>query len=497
MGAKAKAKRERVLAAEPQTAAATGISRFARIERHPATFLLASVVILVPCFWQSRLQAGDLSSHIYNAWLAQLAGKGQAPGLAIVPQTTNVLFDLLLSALFRAFGAAAAQRIAVALAVLVFFWGTFTFVNVTSRGAWKVAPALAALTYGWVFHIGFFNFYLSLGLCFLALALVWDAPPIRLAAAIPLLGLAYVAHALAVAWAVAVLIYAWLWRGVPVRFRRHLFLIALGGLLLLCGGIWATMRTHWFSTQFWRATGADQLWVYGSKYTWAAGALAAIWVWIGAERWRRAPVCPAGPLLPIGVLTSVGILAIPTVIWIPPYNHQLSFISDRMSLALAILVCGLVAGSRVRGLQSGAMGVAAVLFFGCLYADERVLNNFEDQVDQVISQLPPRQPVVLSLIDEEVRVNAITHAIDRACIGRCWSYGNYEPSSGQFRLRVAGDTTLAARTNADANGFQNGRYVVQPRDLPLYQILIDEEGRLVVRQAPVGHPIGVLPWSGL
>lgn len=496
MGVKAKAKRERARAAA-QPAPPAVVSRFARFERHPAVFLLVSCAILLPCFWQSRIQAGDLSSHIYNAWLAQLAAKGQAPGLAIVPQTTNVLFDLLLGALLRAFGPAAAQRIAVGLAVLVFFWGAFTFVNTVSRRAWKVAPALAALTYGWVFHIGFFNFYLSLGLCFWALALVWDAPPRRLPLAIPLLAVAYLAHVLAVAWALAVLAYAWVWRSVPSGSRPYLFAGGLAGLALLGIGVRATMRTHWFLWQFWRVTGADQLWIYGDKYTWAAGILASIWVWIAIERWRRGPVQSAGPLLPACVLTALGIFVIPTAIWIPRYDHQLSYISDRMSLPLAILVCGLLASSRVRLWQPAAMGLAAGLFFSFLYADESVLNDFEDQVDGIVAQLPPSQRVVLSLVDNDIQVNAITHTIDRACVGRCWSYGNYEPSSGQFRLRVVGDTSLAARTTVEADGFQTGRYLVRPRDLPLYQILADNTGRLVVRLAPVGHPIGVMPWNGL
>jgi len=99
----------------PETAAAE--SRFAR---HPAAFLLASVGLLIPCFWQSRLQAGDLSSHLYNAWLAQLIERDQAPGLSTAFQATNVLFDLLLKALFGALGAGPAQRIAVAFCVLVF-----------------------------------------------------------------------------------------------------------------------------------------------------------------------------------------------------------------------------------------------------------------------------------------------------------------------------------------------------------------------------------------
>src|ERR1039457_1327506 len=83
--------------------------------RSPVAYLLASVLLLVPCYWQSRLQLGDLSSHIYNAWLAQLIESGRAPGLAIVHQTTNVLFDLILSGLFNTLGADAAQRISVSL----------------------------------------------------------------------------------------------------------------------------------------------------------------------------------------------------------------------------------------------------------------------------------------------------------------------------------------------------------------------------------------------
>ena len=85
-------------------------AKLAALARRPIAYVLASLLLLVPCYWQSRLQLGDLSSHIYNAWLAQLIESGRAPGLAIVPQTTNVLFDLILSGLFKSLGAEAAQR---------------------------------------------------------------------------------------------------------------------------------------------------------------------------------------------------------------------------------------------------------------------------------------------------------------------------------------------------------------------------------------------------
>ena len=64
----------------------------------------------------------------------------------------------------------------------------------------------------------------------------------------------------------------------------------------------------------------------------------------------------------------------------------------------------------------------------------------------------------------------IQHIIDRACIGRCFSYGNYEPGSALFRVRaspgnpyVLGDYDLAVDT-------EQGGYIVQARDLPVYQI---------------------------
>src|SRR5260370_42381591 len=94
--------------------------------------LLLSMILLIPCFWQRRIQAGDLASHIYNSWLAQQIHLGKAPGLTLAPLTSNVLFDLALRMLFQAFAAEAAQRISVSAAALSFFWGAFALVSGTS-----------------------------------------------------------------------------------------------------------------------------------------------------------------------------------------------------------------------------------------------------------------------------------------------------------------------------------------------------------------------------
>src|SRR4249920_1973722 len=92
-------------------------------------YLLASILVLAPVFWQPRVQAGDLSSHIYNAWLTQLIETGRTQGLVVVRQSTNILFDLMLGSLFRLAGAEFAQRMSVSIAVLIFVWGAFHFVS--------------------------------------------------------------------------------------------------------------------------------------------------------------------------------------------------------------------------------------------------------------------------------------------------------------------------------------------------------------------------------
>jgi hypothetical protein len=88
-------------------------------------------------------------------------------------------------------------------------------------------------------------------------------------------------------------------------------------------------------------------------------------------------------------------------------------------------------------------------------------------------------------------VNPLTPMMDRSCIGRCYSYANYEPSTAQFRVRVNGENPFVAATYADSYAMQTGKYVVKQQDLPLYQIIADQSGELQVRVPPVGQPCGI------
>jgi hypothetical protein len=84
----------------------------------------------------------------------------------------------------------------------------------------------------------------------------------------------------------------------------------------------------------------------------------------------------------------------------------------------------------------GAMAAIAFVFFGLSYADERALNQVETEMEQAVAQLPPGQRVVSALADPESRINPLDHVVDRICVGRCFSYANYEPSTAQFRVRA-------------------------------------------------------------
>src|SRR5205823_352887 len=134
------------------------------------------------------------------------------------------------------------------------------------------------LAYGWVFHIGFFSFYLSLGMCFWAIALGWHGSPRRWAAAAAVLAIAWTAHALPVVWTVAILLY----RQVSIRLEPRARLLALIGSAMALGllrvalGKWVS--TRWFPVQITKTTGLDQVAVFGDKYQIVVIGLAVVWI---------------------------------------------------------------------------------------------------------------------------------------------------------------------------------------------------------------------------
>jgi hypothetical protein len=67
-------------------------------------------------------------------------------------------------------------------------------------------------------------------------------------------------------------------------------------------------------------------------------------------------------------------------------------------------------------------------------------------------------------------VHPLAHAIDRACIGHCFSYANYEPSTAQFRVRCTPANSLVCCQPGVVFQLQAEGHVVTSAEAPLYEI---------------------------
>lgn len=432
-----------------------------------------SALVIIPCFWQSRIQAGDLSSHVYNVWLANGIKAGKLPGLTIVSQWTNVLFDVFLGKAVQATGYALGQKLAVAAAVLVFFWSAFGFVTVVSeRRPWHMMLPLAVFTYGWVFHMGFFNYYISAAFSIAALAVCWHGPNRKSLFAVPLLALGTLAHALPVAWAVGAILYVWLSGALRNRAPFATFAIAFASTVGLSLVLTKRFQTRHSLQQVFAAAGADQVVVFGTKYVVICIALLLFWFALWRDLRKRFGYSQilASQSFQLFAITVATIVILPTAVLLPGYEHGLMYIADRMSLIIGVLVCAMLGRAVPTKPQRVFIACIVLLFFGWTFRETARANAVESKISAALLQVPQGSRVLSSFQDSQSRVNPLSHAVDRACIGRCFSYGNYEPSTKQFRIRATAPNPYVASAYIDADAIQNGNYRVQPQDPPVFQI---------------------------
>ncbi len=196
------------------------------------------------------------------------------------------------------------------------------------------------------------------------------------------------------------------------------------------------------------------------------------------------------------LISATGVAILPGAVLIPGFHHGLVYIAERMSLGVGICVCALLGASQPRAMVRYAAVGVAILFFGFLYRDERALNAFEDRMQDTVAQIPPGQRVVSGVEDPSLRANALTHMIDRVCLGRCFSYANYEPSTAQFRIRANSANAIVAADYKDSFDLQQGKYVLKERDAPLYKLDL-ENGTFVIRKLKAGTLCGIAYWKAL
>jgi hypothetical protein len=437
-----------------------------------------SAVLLLPCFWHKRIEAGDLASHTYNAWLAQLISRGDAPGLYLVRQWNNILVDMALAKLGGALGFAAAEKVVVSACVLIFFWGAFAFIAAsTRRPPWVLVPAIAMIAYGWTFQMGFMNYYLSLGFGFFVAALFWRGRAVDWIAALLLSGLTLMAHPMGFLSLVGMVAYIRLAEKSSGRFR---WLVLASAFLAVLALHWYIVRhfrvAYWDTPFFYLLNGADQLVLYGRRYlipAWIALIFGTGCFIHGRvqQRKRREPVWSFRTALGLWAILLFVAAMIPELIYLPRYAAPIGFPVARLTAVTAIIGLCVLGSVRPRSWHLAGLAVCAVIFFVFLYGDTGRLNKMEDQVEQMTKTLPYGRRVIETIAaPPDSRIPFINHIVDRACIGRCFAYANYEPASGQFRIRVRPASPIATDSADSAQAMEDGKYVVRPQDLPITQI---------------------------
>ncbi len=457
---------------------AAGLSEPARFVReHWAIFLCTSVFVLAPCFWHWEIVASDLGSHLYNAWLVQLIRHGQAPGLWIAPQRTNVLFDFLLSGLGSILGLRVAEKIAVALAVLIFFWGMFALISAATRRApWVLLPVIAMVTYAYTFHMGFFNYYISLGLSFFSLAIFWRGKGWERLIAVAIAPLVLVAHPLGFLWLLAAAAYVGIVEMAPRRrYQWLLFAGAVASLFAVHIYLWHHYVADAGAKPFYAFNGADQLFLFGERYRILARALlvfALISLAVDIVRRRHDPKLWTSYAIPLQlyILVELSVWLLPDAIHFPPPTATIALLTERLTSVSAVLGCCLLGAMRPSKWHLAVGAALAAVFFSFVYQDTGTVNRMEAQIVNLVGNLPPNQRVMATIMPPRGSRILVQHIIDRACIARCFSYGNYEPGSADFRVRALPDNPYVLPTYDLAIDMEKGDYTVRREDLPAYQV---------------------------
>ena len=492
----------------------SGIPVAARFVRDRWPILVPiSIVLILPCFWHRRIEAGDLGSHTYNAWLVHLIRQGSAPGLWVKHIWDNVLFDWMLSGLSSLFGFGLGEKIAVSLAVLLFFWSVFAFVSAISHTVpWTLLPAMAMLAYGWAFQLGLFNYYLATALSFLALSIFCVTRGWKQLYAVALTPLIFLAHPLGLAWFLGAALYILIAERAPERLRVHL--AATAGLLLLLihkfmwhgGGhhvrLGFRVGESGYSMPFYTITGIDQLVIYSNRYRLLAGGLflfvTACLLYDVAKRRNEEGYWSRWRLpLELYIVVELGVLLLPDIVYLSIYASPIFLLLQRLGLVSAILMVALLGTLRKRAWHVVGFGLFACVFFFFLYQDTARINSMETRAEQLVSELPFGTRVMATIHPPAgTPIYSMIDIVDRACIERCFSFGNYEPPSRQFRVRASPGNGIVTTSFQDSADIEAGTYVVKSQDLPAYQVYQCSPFILCIRKLEAGEKndrLGILP----
>jgi hypothetical protein len=308
------------------------------------------------------------------------------------------------------------------------------------------------------------------------------------------------AHPQGFVWMVGCLGYAFLWARLRGGFQ-WLLPGAAAGVIAAVG--WYLPR-HYTSYTVWEEYGAglyngvDQLALYGWKFHVLAGAALVFGVlcFVMDSVGRRNAWVPLRLPFELYLVAVAATYLVPDSLRLPLYPGWIGFLALRLTTLSAALGLCVLGSMRPKRWHTVGFAAIAVLFFAFLYQATGVLNGMEAQIERLVAGLPAGERVTASIwAAPGSRLPNVLHMADRACIGKCFSFQNYEPASGEFRVRVRQDSPIVSADTHSTEQMESGEYLVKPQDLPMahiYQCDASDLTRLCLRQLSAGELNGRL-----
>ena len=154
--------------------------------------------------------------------------------------------------------------------------------------------------------------------------------------------------------------------------------------------------------------------------------------------------------------------------------------------------CVVMARGPVARWQAASCWVLLAAYGTLLYGDTGAFNRLESAVAATVSGLRPGQRVIIAVALSDTRANQLNHMVDRACVYHCFSYANYEPCSGAFRLRATGRNYAVAANCDDSFAMQAGTYKVKTNDPALVQVNVCPGAEVILTDLHPGQLAGHL-----
>ncbi|HYA97913.1 MAG TPA: hypothetical protein VEH49_07450, partial [Methylomirabilota bacterium] len=335
---------------------------------------------------------------------------------------------------------------------------------------------LAMVAYGWTFHAGFFNYYLSVGLAFWGLAIfLWGKDGKRYLA-LALAPLILLAHPMGLVWFLGALAYIAIAGRIAVRLQIFLLAAPAAMLAWLRSYLWNHFRPDEVDWPKYLYQGADQLALSTSRHVYVAAAALAFGttcVLLDFVKRRKEPryLEKLGTPLQLYFILEMAVFFLPDTLFLPIFSNPFGWIIARLTLISAVLGCSILAAVKPRPWHAAGFTIIAVVFFFLNYRETTPLNQMEQQVERLLDGLPRNARLLETILPRpESRLYFVDHVVDHACIRRCFAFENYEPASKQFRVRAGAGNAIVLADAGDVGDAEEGTYEVPQEILPAFQV---------------------------